>query len=420
MASEDLPARPRRERPLVAPGRAPREDAVTTPPPPSVTTPPVGPPLFSDMSQPAPKVEREDHVYVSFEGPLPQNRWTVAFRVFLAIPHFVWSYLLNIAYQVVLVIAWVGAVFIGRMPSGLGEFIGRYVRYQARLYGYMLLLTDKYPPFEDDAGETYAVNVAFNPGPLNRLSVLFRLILAVPGFIVMGLVGAGVMLVLPVAWLLTLILGRLPTPLWEAHAAYVRYSTRFIAFVSLLTAEQPSGLFGDKAESPGGQPELSSQPVIRTLVLSQAAKRLLVFFMIAAAVVWISIISLVAIFGTRLADSYEKLDDSYQELSLANSEHTAGVQQCAVSGGGIACLRPNDAELADAFDEFSRNVAAIEWPANLQPEQLLVDAQACADALRLMASAESQDAYNAAADVYREAEAGFLASYDEFAGTEFE
>lgn len=390
-----------------------------------ITTPPVGPPVVAANDATSGPL-RDDHVVVSFEGPLPQNRLTVAFRVILAIPHFAWSYLLNIAYNVVLVIAWFVALFTGRVPQSLTDVLAFYVRYQARLYGYLLFLTDRYPPFEDERGETYAVNVAFSPGPLSRPAVLFRIFLLVPGMIVTGLVGIGVALVSPVAWLLTLIMGRLPTPLWEAHAASIRYSTQFVGFASLLSAEQPSKLFGDKptslgADDPPAVPELTAQPMIRTLVLSQAAKRLLVLFMVAAALVWVGIVSITAIVGTRLVGAYEELDESYLELAEANDVHGEGVQSCAVSGGGIACLRPVDGALADAFDEFGEDLADIEWPSNLQPDDLLAATRDCAEALRAMSAAESEASYNAATEVYREAEADFLDEYDFFAGElEFE
>jgi Domain of unknown function (DUF4389) len=68
----------------------------------------------------------------------------------------------------------------------------------------------------------------------SRLTVFFRLLLAVPHFVWLGLWSAAALYVIaPIAWLLTLILGRAPKPLWKFYSALVRYTTHVYAFVFL-------------------------------------------------------------------------------------------------------------------------------------------------------------------------------------------
>ena len=56
------------------------------------------------------------------------------------------------------------------------------MRWYSRVGAYLLLLTDEYPPFVfGDAA--YPVRLAVGSGKLNRLTVLFRLILAIPAAI---------------------------------------------------------------------------------------------------------------------------------------------------------------------------------------------------------------------------------------------
>ena len=68
----------------------------------------------------------------------------------------------------------------------------------------------------------------------SRLTVLFRFFLALPHLVWLAIWGyAALYLVAPIAWLLTLILGRLPEPLWRFFSPLVRYATHVFAFVFL-------------------------------------------------------------------------------------------------------------------------------------------------------------------------------------------
>jgi hypothetical protein len=239
-------------------------------------------------------------VEVSYEGSGRQRRLTIAFRIILALPHLVYVALVTIAALVAVVAGWVAALALGRLPGGLADFLARVVQYVARVnaYGY-LLLTDRYPAF-DLGRDDYAVSVDIPRGVrLNRAAVLFRIVLLIPAMIVVQLIGNGLFVVEFVAWLLALMMGRLPVPLFEAFAAALRYQTRFYAYAALLTSEYPRGLFGDRRSAPVppyaapdavpfGPPSTSElpppaappvtappRPRIRTLLLSRSAKVIL-------------------------------------------------------------------------------------------------------------------------------------------------
>ncbi len=58
----------------------------------------------------------------------------------------------RVAAFVVTVIGWFGALFTGRLPVFAADFLTGYLRWLARVYAYLYLLTDVYPPFAlDDA-----------------------------------------------------------------------------------------------------------------------------------------------------------------------------------------------------------------------------------------------------------------------------
>lgn len=413
---QDPPARPRRERPLVAAGR---ESTDAPPSPPTVTSPPTGSRVFEppiDMTV----TERQDHVDVAFPGPVEQRRWTIAIRVILMVPHFVWSYILNIGMGFAVLIAWFAALFTKRVPDEVASFIGKVNRYQLRLMAYGLLLTDEFPPFglNDDHG----VDLNVNPGEFNRAAVFFRWFLMVPSGIVSSLAMFGLFIVSVVSWLLALILGRLPQPLWEAHAAVVRYTARAQAFGNLLTAEQPGGLFGDKEstsvppmpDAPGDLPDLPVRPRLVRLVLSQAAKRLVALFLALSALMYVGGFVTLIVVGTKVSAAYNKLDDSHSELIADVGVYGASVQQCAFSGGP-QCLSAANTALADSFGDFAAEVAAIKFPVNTGPVDVIDLAHQCEVALRAMAAATDQSSYNEAAARYQRVVQEFDDEYEAFA-----
>jgi uncharacterized protein DUF4389 len=221
---------------------------------------------FESPAQPGmPGIPGDDRVPVrmAFAGPAPQRRLTVFFRILMMIPQLIVLYFVGIAAEVVLVIGWFAALFIGRLPGFAADFLAGYVRWQARVAAYGILLTDKYPPFAL-AHDDYPVQVAFSPGRLNRLAVLFRIFLVIPAAIVTGVLAYGAFtIVLFVTWLIVLVRGAMPPALYQAYAAVLRYSTRYYGYFFMLTAEYPGGLFGDRASTayvPAGQPAPAPQP----------------------------------------------------------------------------------------------------------------------------------------------------------------
>jgi hypothetical protein len=217
-----------------------------------VTDIPMGSPPVPQELPAEPRIS--DEVLVAFAGPAKQNRLTVLVRIVLAIPHLIVLYALGIATEVVVVISWFAALFTGRVPTGLAGFMAGYLRWSTRVYAYVFLLTDEYPPFE--LGDTdYPVHVAVQPGRLNRLAVLFRIILVIPAWLIsIALIyGLGTIAIF-IIWLIVLISGTMSETLYGAIAAIVRYFTRFYGYVLLLTGTYPKGLFGDEPGPDGTAP----------------------------------------------------------------------------------------------------------------------------------------------------------------------
>ncbi len=90
-------------------------------------------------------------VRVHFTGPLERySRAKTFFRYILAIPVLVLRYVMGLLLEVGAVGAWIVILFTGRMPRGLYDVMVLANSYTARSDAYLLLLTETYPPFQDE------------------------------------------------------------------------------------------------------------------------------------------------------------------------------------------------------------------------------------------------------------------------------
>ncbi|MGW2400491.1 DUF4389 domain-containing protein [Kitasatospora sp. NPDC001664] len=230
-----------------------------------------------DASATLPAGGREWLPAMDVPEPGRQSRLTVFFRMLLLIPQFIVFWLLSIVAFVVAVLGWFGALFTGRLPEFAAGFLSGYVAYGVRLESYLMLLVDSYPPFRFDAPE-HPVRTEVRPGELNRLAVFFRIVLVIPAAIIQGVLMSGWWAVGFISWLVVLVLGRMPRPLFEATAAITRYRFRYQAYFLMLSSAYPKGLFGEDALDtvPGSGPVSATRP----LVMGSSGRALLVVFII--------------------------------------------------------------------------------------------------------------------------------------------
>ena len=78
-----------------------------------------------------------------------RNRLTTFWpiRFILAIPHIIVLAVLGFVAEIVLLIAWIVALFTGSVPAGMHNFMAGVMRWSTRVNAYIALLTDEYPPF---------------------------------------------------------------------------------------------------------------------------------------------------------------------------------------------------------------------------------------------------------------------------------
>jgi Domain of unknown function (DUF4389) len=170
---------------------------------------------------------------------LQRNRLTVFFRLILAIPHIVWVLLWGIVALLALVVNWFATLFAGRSPEGLHNFLATYLRYQTHVSAYVLLIADPFPAFGGKPGYPIDLDVA-PPEAQNRLTVFFRYILAIPAWIISGIMGYLNRALGLFSWFVALVLGRLPEGMRNFAAFALRYEQQTMAYAMLLTQRYPS------------------------------------------------------------------------------------------------------------------------------------------------------------------------------------
>jgi hypothetical protein len=219
-------------------------------------------------------------VDVVIAPPVRQSRWTAGFRLLLVLPALVLASLVGFALGTysssnssssetfrfqppgVAVVAaigiWFAALALGRSPRGLRDLSAYAVGYTAQMVSYFFLLTGRYP---DSHPERLLGEAAVPHHPVrlrleddlrrSRLTVFFRLLLAVPHIV--WLVGWAVLAFLAgiVNWFAALAVGRSPGPLHRFLAAYIRYASHVYAFLYVIANPFP-GFVGRETGSPVG------------------------------------------------------------------------------------------------------------------------------------------------------------------------
>ncbi len=197
---------------------------------------------------------------VEIDPPRRQNRWTVFFRIILAIPAAMSASALvsggarnyggvNYGFGLIGIaafLAWFVALAQARMPRGLRDAIAYGLSYTAQLDAYLFLLTDRYPNSDP---QTAIGELPSRADPIdlivdddqtrNRLTVFFRLLLTLPHLIWLTLWAIVAMIAAIVNWVATLVGGASPQALHRFLAAYVRYRNHVLAYLFLIANPFP-------------------------------------------------------------------------------------------------------------------------------------------------------------------------------------
>ena len=337
-------------------------------------------------------------VVMSFRPAEKQNRLTVAFRWLMAIPVVFVLIFVGIAALVVAFLGWWAALFTGRLPTWVFEFVTGYVRWSVRTQAYAYLLTDQYPPFSLDDDASYPVRVFTRQTRLNRVAVFFRVILMIPAYIVAGVAGTGLVILGFFAWLITLFTGKLPDSLHEAFTAITRYYGRFLGYWLLVTPEYPAGLYGDAIAAPAGSVPVPSDTAMSgvlqadagsaetaqltgfgaaqspvagnpwLLVLSSGARTLVTVALVLGALGEIGNTTYNLIRSTSTVDralADKNVTNAYDRLGTVLSGFQEKTQNCQQN---LACVTDLDGQVATAFGSFGQSLANADVPSDFSAD----------------------------------------------------
>ena len=193
-----------------------------------------------------------------------RNRLTSAFRLLLVLPHLLlvggpvagaitWSWprasgngyeggfaggALGAVALLAALIGWFAIVFTGLYPDGLWKLAAYYLRWRVNAIAYTALLRDEYPPFGEGP---YPVTLVLQRPtvPRDRLTVAFRIILAIPHLVVIWALGVAWAIATMIAWFNILFTGRYPASLYSFAVGVLRWTTRVEAYLLLLHDAYP-------------------------------------------------------------------------------------------------------------------------------------------------------------------------------------
>lgn len=184
-----------------------------------------------------------------FAPPQRQSRLSVFFRLLIAIPAFIVLAFVGFAAAVVTFVAWFIILITGHFPGGMFKFCAGAQRWGLRVQAYLYLMTDRYPPFSLDDDLNYPVRflAVEDTSGRSRLTVFFRLLLAIPHMIIVSLLGYAARAIGFVCWLVAIFTGNVPDGLHSFLGGYLRWNARLQAYEGLLTDKYPPFSMSDAA-----------------------------------------------------------------------------------------------------------------------------------------------------------------------------
>jgi hypothetical protein len=168
------------------------------------------------------------------------SRLLIFVKWLLAFPHYIALTFLGIGALVVAIISWFAVLFTGRYPEGMFDFMVGVQRWGVRVGAYVLLLTDKYPPFSLEDDPSYPVRLEVDyPEGIARWRPLLHWLLVYPVAIALYLfffLGFGAALL---GWFAILFTGRLPRGLFNAIVVMLRWTVRHNVYYYWMVERYP-------------------------------------------------------------------------------------------------------------------------------------------------------------------------------------
>ena len=125
-----------------------------------------------------------------------------------------------------------------RYPRWWFDFARELTRFGYRVGAYLVLLTDRYPSTVDEQAIHLDIDYPDVQHDLNRWMPLVKWLLAIPHFIVLGLLAIAAFFAVLIAWLAILATGHYPRGLFDFVVGVGRWGLRVNAYAFLLVTDR--------------------------------------------------------------------------------------------------------------------------------------------------------------------------------------
>lgn len=165
---------------------------------------------------------------------LPLVKWL------LAIPHFLVLIVLGIGAMFAILFAAIAILLTRRYPRGLFDYVVGVYRWGWRLGAYLLLISDRYPPFSlaDDPDYPARLEIAY-PEEVDRWRPFVQWLLAIPFLLIASVLQNLAHLLVLFAFFTILFTKRFPRGMFDLLLVAMRWSVRGNAYAHFMVTRYP-------------------------------------------------------------------------------------------------------------------------------------------------------------------------------------
>lgn len=184
-------------------------------------------------------------VRLDFHGDYHIERWRALGQWVLALPQLMVAGALGSLRSALTLVSLVTVLFTEQIPRPIFDAIAMCYRYEWRAMSYALFLHEDYPPFdfelssEDDQLEPHTTVTFEYPDHLDRWAPLYKWFLAIPHYLVLGVLWFAACVAVIVGFFAVLFSGEYPHGARSFLVDVYRYGLRVQAYVGLLTDSYP-------------------------------------------------------------------------------------------------------------------------------------------------------------------------------------
>jgi hypothetical protein len=180
-------------------------------------------------------------VHVEIQHQERYSRFMPLVKWLLLLPHYIVLTVLGLVAFFAIVAAWFAVLFTGRYPRGLFDFLVGVQRWGMRVYAYLYLMVDPYPPFTlaDDPNYPVHLEIEYPEEGVARWRPLVAWILAIPYLIVAGIIHYIAYVLVFFAFFTILFARVFPKGMFDIVLVALRWQSRGYAYALWMVTRYP-------------------------------------------------------------------------------------------------------------------------------------------------------------------------------------